>query len=499
MKRFVFASAALAALMLAACASAPNDAAPEAAAPETAQTAEAAAETAAFTVGTLRRIPTQSYCRSGLNTGSGLYSAERYHNYGYWINTFGFDYDIASPLANWTGFLVYTDYKTLTQTPVCNVPGCTHDTLDCPARCVFFSVPPALVRCNGELYLIPEAFDVTQYGDNYFETLRQSFTAQLGAEGLTTADSPALQYAAAVLDQLCEQAQGPLYIEKIDADRKTHTRVAPLPDDWTSGGVQLCWQDDEAVYGQIESKNCGVRIALADGSTQYFDLLPEETIVDGIGSRFLTCRVQSGGAFPTDQSALNAVLQNAWVEFSLLDAATGARETVYTCPYDAVHSMGADLYVGHDEGGLWLRRYTNDENLNMTAELIRYNLATGEELTWGSVELDGSGDSIYEIYERSDWLLTPQEQYPPYLKLLTMQYGDVLFDIENRNFLDVWDGDFTLGGMTTGNVVYGDADGRLMMGDGYTNVLALVSYTDYLYPDGDDLPLQEIECYTPDF
>lgn len=494
MKRFALLLAL--AMALTACAAAPTAATPETA-PAASSEAAAAESTAdpAFTVGRLRPISQSSGYYSACSLGDELITLESV-TYStstdprtYWQERLGYpegtDSNLVDVLSACSGVLLYADLTERTQAPLCSVPGCDHTAMDCPARYVLGNLEemPYVVCVDRVLYIVPSMYETGIYIN--LTAVRTEFQDRLDELGESTQDDPALQYAADLLDRLCEIEQGKgEYLEAYDLSTETRTQLAALPEAWRGQQFSLGWYDRNALYGQLAGADRGVRISLQDGTIQYFDLMPDETILDGIDDRFLTARLMSDVALPTDPDASNAVLQNAWWELDLLDPATGEREKVSTWPYSLTFGSITGQYLSHDYNGLWF--ISADAQTSSFGYLMRYDLSAK---IWETDELNGA--DVYYITAK-DWLLNHEEPYVPYLSL-DLPSGTQLYDVGSRALRQSYTGLADFGDHSFKPRVLGQmkSESMFILGNYYDTTLALTPVPMYFSLD----PSEELTTY----
>lgn len=352
-------SLALAALILAACTDAsslPIIEPADPAAPDPAGEAQAA-----FTVGTLFELPMTCGGWRGYNTGDAYYEI---------VQTYPSDFG---------GLILKTDYAAMTQAPLCRVPGCTHDSEDCPAYLPGWYRTGIFVL-DGRVYVHYEAYDAefrqAQQSEEELETWLQS-------AGLSPEDEAARR-----AEHI--QALQPSFIDVITEDGLRRERLFTQPDelDWDTT-FRYC--DGQALYG-IEIGNSlterGVRLDLTTGQIDYFDLLPRESIVGVEGSCFLTERIVADEPLlDTYDDLYFATFQNAEEEFDLLDPATGERRRLASVPHEGLWEISLVEYL---HGKLYLERRI-DTNLtrldrydpasDTTVTLMEYEMS---RYTWGS-------------------------------------------------------------------------------------------------------------------
>ena len=227
----------LVAALLTACA----DTQPPAATPET------AAETAGWSVGEMRPLPQAN--DQGFYVFQ--YSAINQDNY--------YPYNL----------LCRVDFDSGEVSPVCRVPGCTHDSIDCLAFIDIQSSDTVIPEEDGSLLIYHRAASAETRQDFLHE-------AQLY---LDNAEWKEAEYPGEAgrkyLEAAVESMQQPSYVDRISADGLTRERLVTLPEDLNP--YLNCW-DGQALYGStwagnldIIVENQGVRIGL-DGQVDFFDI-----------------------------------------------------------------------------------------------------------------------------------------------------------------------------------------------------------------------------------
>ena len=278
----------LAALLLTACASA-TDAAPLTT-PTPEPTATATPTPAAGDFAWLNRHD------SSFNSGDAYYEMV-YRNHG--------------------GLLLKTDYTTAAQTVVCGVPGCTHDSADCPAwfpgryryYCPF--------TADGAVYVLNATLFHT---DRTWEEYREEYlTPQLDSTDLTPEELEAHYYGR------WQQESAAPQVYRLTDDGKT---CIDLPAECVDYVFDFC--DDAALYGVKTSGTNGqntkaVRVDLTTGELQSVPLEPTEYFVTCYDGALLTVRYVTDAPLPDDFEQFRAAVQSATVEFDRYDPRTGER------------------------------------------------------------------------------------------------------------------------------------------------------------------------------
>ena len=302
------------ALALAACA-APAQPAPEAPAPSPAP----------VTAGRLFTVPRTTGTSLGWNTGTACYE----------LAQSAADYDRSARVLK-------TDYAAAAQTPVCAVPGCTHDSERCPAW-LPNGERHSLLVLGEEVFLLYTGFSPAErealYGrpwEEYWATAYDSIVESGALDAIADMDA----YKESVRADYA-LGRSPGYLDKISADGAARSRVFTLSDARSWNAVDFQWCDGAALYGvQYGSNHTSalVRLDLATGELTTLPLRDTEWPVAVSGNRFLISSVVSDEPLDwnSEPEVLNAQLQNATAVFSLLDVAADTREVVYQEPYDPI-------------------------------------------------------------------------------------------------------------------------------------------------------------------
>ena len=342
----------LAAALLAGCgASAQKPAEPSDAAAPPAAVTQATAEQAApgFTVGTLHEL-------------GKIYGGEE--------DVIDHDayYDAAALKQDGVGALILkTDYATGVQSPLCQRPGCTHDTIDCPAFVESATVRTRVAALGGKVYVTNSA---ALGGSAMERDLTPKAYPNLTPEG--EADLNALNAADAV----------PSYVDVFSADGMTRTRLAERTEE-----LGFNWCDERAIYALHTSTNLNdpvymLRVDLADGTCSTVTLPRDAKVAGVVGNRFLLYRVLSdqdlNALAAEDYDTYLAAKQSATEEYDLWDMATDELETVYT--YGSAETRSV---MGAYNGRLYVEYWTvaPQKGITEAGKITEINLADGSERT----------------------------------------------------------------------------------------------------------------------
>lgn len=330
----------LAAALLTACA----DTQPPAATPET------AAETAGWSVGEMRPLPEAN--DQGIYVFQ--YSAINQDNH--------YPYNL----------LCRVDFDSGEVSPVCRVPGCTHDSIDCLAYIDIQSIDTVIPEEDGSLLIYHKAESA--------ET-RQDFLhkAQLY---LDNAEWKEAEYPGEAgrkyLEAAVESLQQPSYVDRISADGLTRERLVTLPEDLSPS--LNCW-DGQALYGStwegnldIILENQGVRIGL-DGQVDFFDL-PDPyltSIKSGWGQYLVLSHISSPvdirtmylyGNYDAYYLLQNQLERQCW----LYDPVQGTTQKLEMPVGPVTNFVCVGDYIV----------YSVENNGNQTMSMYTYDLKTGE-------------------------------------------------------------------------------------------------------------------------
>ena len=319
----------LAPLLLAGCG---VHAAPADTLPTTETTAETAAEPtpepapAGFSeVGTLSYIPYTTGGYWGWNTGDAYYEIARASNDGW---------DMA-------GLILKTDYATGQQAPLCNVPGCTHDSTACPAYLETWERTNLLVL-DGKVYLYYAGNDYWNYDTGESRNWQDhvdEWRAQYQEYAYAWDYASEEEYIESCRIDF-EKYYAPSSIEMLNDDLTERTTILTFTDDMRDlTSLYFGYCDQNALYAADSSiqKNTpgrSVRLDIHTGEVQEIQLYANEEVVDAKGGRFLTQRIVSDAPMPScdDGDIYRAALQNARYEFDWLDPQTLEREKICDMP-----------------------------------------------------------------------------------------------------------------------------------------------------------------------
>lgn len=193
------------------------------------------------------------------------------------------------------------------------MPGCTHDSADCPAwfpgryryYCPFVA--------DGAVYVLnAPVFHTDQTWEEYRE---EYLTPRLDSTDLTPEELEAHYYG------LWQQQSAAPQVYRLTDDGKT---CIDLPAECVDYVFDFC--DDAALYGVMTSGNNGqntkaVRVDLTTGAQQSVPLEPTEYFVTCYDGALLTVRYVTDAPLPDDFEQFRAAVQSATVEFDRYDPA----------------------------------------------------------------------------------------------------------------------------------------------------------------------------------
>lgn len=394
-----------------------------AATPETADTAETAVT---WTMGNLEPLP---------------WANDRGY---YFLEFHSFDGN-----GRWPYYLVSrVDFDTGEVTPVCNKPGCSHDSTDCLAFSDINYAEDTIIPMEDGSVLLYHQADSTEVSQDK----QEQYGYYLDYEEARVVDYPG-EAGRKYVEAVYESAGQPSYVDRISADGLTRERLAVLPDDL--GTYLKCW-DGQALYGSLLSgnldiitENRGVRVGL-DGQVSYFDLPdPYYTEVrSGCGPYLLLSHTSSPVDLRTmylygNYNAFYTLREQADQECWLYDPVQGTTQKL-DLPYENLTNfvgMGDRIvYTAVEDGEQWI---------------YIYDLTTGET----GLGIQGSGSMIIKV-------VPAVGRQPRYVRA-NPQGQDALVDMDTGNW---WTTDelMEMTGMDPGRYDLGNAlcetrDGRLLL------------------------------------
>ena len=284
--------------------------------------------------------------------------------------------------------LLKTDYATAAQTVCCEIPGCTHDTEDCPA---YFPGKRYYVPfvAEGQLYVLNASF-FTEDRDMAWE----DFYAQRVAPQLANPD----ESFSGMTQQEIENFYHGLWQQMTTAMRLYTVNPAgkntyqDLPKESREAVFDYC--DGTSLYGMVTSGAQGqnkeiIRVSLADGSVETLPLEPTEEWKGVYDGALLTMRYITDAPLPEDWEQYMAAIQNATVEFDRYDPRTGERRKLAERPYYEKNIFDND-FAGTHNGKLYFSRWeTNPQDGTEQNLFVQYDPADGSKVTiWDKAPAD---------------------------------------------------------------------------------------------------------------
>lgn len=333
MKRFILRCAALLSLVLFLAACAPKQApAPEN--PVQSPPAESTRAALPFSVGSLYELDWAD-CTSGVNDGKAFYKLELIPST---------ENAVDSPERGYSYRILRIDYETRVQAPLCSLPGCTHQSADCPAY------------IGGGMYWEYFTLSVVE-GQLY---LLHTFREEMLEEHRSTAT----------------QEQTFVWLDKVAMDGSGRRRAAELPAGWMLDSDGFPVTDGAALYGQYADLSDysmhGVRVALETGEATAFSfgLDDSEQLLGAWDGQFVLRRSDNGilqtaypGVMTPEQSEVFQSMFGSLSPRSLLlyDPTAGTRTDLSNAflqtglssiPYYVFLQQGKFYYITTDEAYL---------------------------------------------------------------------------------------------------------------------------------------------------
>ena len=284
--------------------------------------------------------------------------------------------------------LLKTDYATATQTVCCEIPGCTHDTEDCPA---YFPGKHYYVPfvAEGQLYVLNASF-FTEDRDMAWE----DFYAQRVAPQLANPD----ESFSGMTQQEIENFYHGLWQQMTTAMRLYTVNPAgkntyqDLPKESREAVFDYC--DGTSLYGMVTSGAQGqnkeiIRVSLADGSMETLTLESTEEWKGVYDGALLTMRYVTDAPLPDDWEQYMAAIQNTTVEYDRYDPRTGERRKLAERPYYEKNIFNND-FAGTHNGKLYFSRWeTNPQDGTEQNLFVQYDPADGSKVTiWDKAPAD---------------------------------------------------------------------------------------------------------------
>ena len=276
--------------------------------------------------------------------------------------------------------LLKTDYATAAQTVCCEIPGCTHDTEDCPA---YFPGKHYYVPfvAEGQLYVLNASF-FTEDRDMAWEDFYAQRVAPQLENPSETFDGMSGQEIEKYYYGLWQQQKTDMRLYTVNpAGENTYQ---DLPKESREAVFDYC--DGTSLYGMVTSGAQGqnkeiIRVSLADGSMETLTLESTEEWKGVYDGALLTMRYVTDAPLPDDWEQYMAAIQSATVEFDRYDPRTGERRKLIERPYNIADERLSG-YLGTHNGKLYFeeREALQDGGYNRGA-LQEYDPADGSTAT----------------------------------------------------------------------------------------------------------------------
>ena len=291
--------------------------------------------------------------------------------------------------------LLKIDYATAAQTVCCEIPGCTHDTEDCPAYFpgeASYYIP---FTAQGQLYVLNRPVYLGEGTLTWEEYYEQSVAPQLANpdasfSGMTQQEIENFYHG------LWQQMTTPMRLYTVNpAGGNTYL---DLPKECRKDMINFC--DGSSLYtmSTVGSQNQNTeihRIALADGSVETLPLEPTEEWKGVYDGALLTMRYITDAPLPEDWEQYMAAIQSATVEFDRYDPRTGERRKLAERPYDDSYNNG---YCGTHNGKLYFTEWvTNPQDGIEQNRLIQCDPTDGSTVTvWDTTPDNTMSPSYYD-------------------------------------------------------------------------------------------------------
>ncbi len=272
--------------------------------------------------------------------------------------------------------LLKTDYATAAQTVCCEIPGCTHDTEDCPA---YFPGKHYYVPfvAQGQLYVLNATY---KFFDTETMTWEEYYEQVVAPEMANPNNGMSEQEAESYYRGVWQQQSTAMRLYTVNPTGGN--TYIDLPEECQEDVIDFC--DGTALYGMhvVGSQNQNKeihRIALADGSVETLPLEPTEQWKDVYDGALLTMRYVTDAPLPDDWEQYRAAIQSATVEYDRYDPRTGERRKLAERPYVDSYNNG---YSGTRNGKLYFTEWvTNPQDGSEQNRLIQCDPADGSTVT----------------------------------------------------------------------------------------------------------------------
>lgn len=276
--------------------------------------------------------------------------------------------------------LLKTEYATAAQTVCCEIPGCTHDTEDCPAYFPgrHYYVP---FVAQGQLYVLNAPL-FTEVGDMTWDDFYALRVAPQLENPSETFDGMSGQEIEKYYYGLWQQQKTAMRLYTVNpAGGNTYL---DLPKECREAVFDYC--DGTSLYGTGTSGAQGqnkeiICVSLADGSMETLPLEQTESWKGVYDGALLTMRYITDAPLPEDWEQYMAALQSATAEFDRYDPRTGERRKLAERPYYEKNIFDND-FAGTHNGKLYFSDWvTNPQNGTEQNRLIQCDPADGSTVT----------------------------------------------------------------------------------------------------------------------
>ena len=284
--------------------------------------------------------------------------------------------------------LLKTDYATAAQTVCCEIPGCTHDTEDCPA---YFPGKHYYVPfvAQGQLYVLNASL-FREDGDMAWEDFYAQRVAPQLENPSETFDGMSGQEIEKYYYGLWQQQKTAMRLYTVNpAGENTYQ---DLPKESREAVFDYC--DGTSLYGMVTSGAQGqnkeiIRVSLADGSMETLTLESTEEWKGVYDGALLTMRYVTDAPLPDDWEQYMAAIQNTTVEYDRYDPRTGERRKLAERPYYEKNMFDND-FAGTHNGKLYFSRWeTNPQDGTEQNLFVQYDPADGSKVTiWDKAPAD---------------------------------------------------------------------------------------------------------------
>ena len=298
------------------------------------------------------------------------------------------------------GLVTVIDYAAAEQQVLCSVPGCAHDSESCPA---YFSG----VRQNCQLFVAgDEVYLYKRWEGEYVPDTWEEYEQSHDLSQMARDMGAELEEERAFQRAYYEQAVAPAGLMAVAADGSAKRYVELSQnlgvDSW------MRWCDGVALYGYNDGAPGsggmkGYRVALEDGSVTEFALNRGEWPCGAMGRKLIVNRFLTEVPLPDateNFEAYDAVTQNGYYEFDLLDPATGEYSKLVGDPSFIFDGM----FLGQAGGWLYFNMVERDEQGNLLRVAQRaYAPQTDRWQELGGPEMIIMDGNVYALPDTAAW------------------------------------------------------------------------------------------------